>query len=313
MQIEVRHSSSIGAEMRLFVLQPTTQAPLPAYTAGSHIDVTTPSGLVRQYSLCGDPSDRARFSILVKKDPCSRGGSLSMHQVSVGDVLDIGEPRNAFGLKDDHGPHLLISGGVGITPLLAMAHELTRRGDPFMLHHFGRREDLSDLRAELGVECFGQNFAVQLDVSRNSVPGVLDQVFLASSTAKHIYTCGPSPFMAAVEAAARHHLPSAAVYTEKFQGAAWTSNPLGDFQLTLARTGLTINVRSDQTLIQALESKGVLLPTGCLEGVCGACVTKFLNGEVVHLDDVLTDEERNEQHLMCPCVSRAKGHLTLDL
>jgi vanillate O-demethylase ferredoxin subunit len=312
MKVVVTQIQQVGADMKLFGLTDAEQRPFSSYLAGAHIDVTTPSGHVRQYSLCGDPGNRSHLSIMVKREQVSRGGSASMHALAVGDIVEIGQPRNAFSLADDPGPHLLISAGVGITPIISMAHQLASRGEQFTWLHFARSFHFAELRDALPLDTFGANLTVEIDLDRRRIPGALTRRISSMGEVRHVYTCGPAEFMNAVRDVTAKYFPAAKVHAEKFSGSQRTLER-HPFSVRLAATGLTFDVSDTETLLEALGRHGVRLPTGCLEGVCGTCVTEVLDGNLVHLDDVLTDDEKCEQKLMCPCVSRAIGVLTLKL
>jgi vanillate monooxygenase ferredoxin subunit len=312
MRVVISQIRPVGADMKLFRLTDVERKPFSAYAAGAHVDVITPSGHVRQYSLCGDPGDRSQLSIMVKREQASRGGSASMHALAEGDIVEIGGPRNAFSLVNGDGPDLLVSAGVGITPIISMAHQLGSGGEPFTWLHFARSSCLADLRDVLPLDHFGANLTVEVDLDRHRIPIALTRRITPMSGVRHVYACGPAEFMNTVRDVTTQKFPAAKFHSEKFSSTQ-QSLERHPFSVRLAASGLTFDVSDKETLLEALEKHGVWLPTGCLEGICGTCVTEVVDGDVIHLDDVLTDDEKCQERLMCPCVSRAIGVLTLKL
>ncbi|TAM50012.1 MAG: oxidoreductase [Paraburkholderia sp.] len=303
---------AIGPDLKLFALASCERPLFPSYEPGAHIDVLTPAGVTRQYSLCGDPCDRRTQSILVKRQAASRGGSDSMHSLSSGQTLEIGQPRNAFALRDDPGKHLLFSAGVGITPIVSMAHALTASGRDFSWHHFAHASDFAQLHDALSLDKFDAALTVGTDQSRDQIARTIECALSANIACRSVYACGPAGFMAAVAKYSEQTLPDAIVRTEGFAPAP--ADPASrSFPVHLARSNKTLDVGQQETLLDALRRNGVVIASGCEQGVCGSCVIEVLEGTVLHNDEVLSDEERDGQRLMCPCVSRAQGRLTLNL
>jgi ferredoxin-NADP reductase len=287
---------------------------LPAFEAGAHVDVHV-FGQVRSYSLAGDPNDSHRWWLGVLKETQGTGGSKAMHeQVRVGAILKVGAVRNAF-LLDRQAQHtILLAGGIGITPLKAMAHTLSRSGSSFELHYCARSPlhaaFLEELKAIVPVESLHLHFdhgdpAQGLDIS-----GLLKQ----SNQNTHVYFCGPAGFMAACKQATSHW-PADQVHSEHFKAPEpekLHTESDGSFEVHLARSGETIRVEPNQTIVRAIELTGRRVPTSCLSGLCGSCKVTYLDGEVDHRDYILSDEEKN--HCLTVCVSRAKSKsLSLDL
>lgn len=300
-----------------FELVDPVGALLPVAEAGAHVDVHLPGGLVRSYSLAGDPADRSHWVLGVLRDPKGRGGSRAMHEaLRVGETLTVGAPRNAFALAGAEGQRhaILLAGGIGITPLKAMAHTLAAQGRSFELHYCARsprhtafREALQRLVPEgrLHLHHDHGNPAQGLDIT-----GLLRQ----PAQGTHLYYCGPAGFMKAC-ADASAHWPSGTVHSEHFKApepATPKAAPDGAFEVQLARSGVTLQVPPEQSIVRAIELSGHRVPTSCLSGLCGACKVNYLAGEVDHQDYILSDEERKT--CMTVCVSRAKGPvLVLDL
>ncbi|OZI71670.1 PDR/VanB family oxidoreductase [Bordetella genomosp. 12] len=289
-------------------------AELPAAQAGAHIDVHLPGGQVRSYSLAGDPADRSRWILGVLREPKSRGGSRAMHEsLRVGDIVKVGLPRNAFGLSPDGEHAVLLAGGIGITPLKAMAHALAAQGRSFELHYCARTAGHAAFVDELRALLPEGRLHLHFDEGDSSKGLDIAALLAGDEAGRHVYYCGPTGFMAAC-AQASSHWPAAAVHSEHFkapevvrpEGAAD-----GSFDVELSRSGVTVTVQPDQTIVRAMELAGLRVPTSCLSGLCGACKVDYLEGEVDHRDFVLSDEEK--EHCLTVCCSRAKSaRLVLD-
>lgn len=290
-------------------------AELPDVEAGAHVDVHLPGGLVRSYSLAGDPADRSRWTLGVLREPKSRGGSRAMHDsVRVGELVTIGAPRNAFALVDGAQHSILLAGGIGITPLKAMAHALSSEGRSFELHYCARSPRHAAFVQEL--RRFIPEGRLHFHFDGGDPTKGLDICALLAEPAQghHVYFCGPGGFMKACAAAAGHW-PAGTVHSEHFKAPdvpKADGAPNGSFEVKLARSGVSIQVAPDQTIVQAIELAGHRVPTSCLSGLCGACKVDYLEGEVDHQDFILSDEEKSR--CLTVCCSRAKSScLVLDL
>lgn len=298
----------------LFELAAHDGADLPPFTAGAHIDVHLGDGLVRQYSLCNAPHERHRYQIAVLHTLDSRGGSRAMHElVEQGGSLTISAPRNHFPLADD-APALLLAGGIGITPLLAMAEALHARGRPFALHYCARSQE----RAAFADELLASPYAAQVHLHLDDRPGTqldLAALLAGADPAAHIYVCGPGGFIEHVlGGAGARGWPEAQLHREYFSGAAVDTTGDRAFEVCLASSGRVIPVLAHQTVVSALAEHGVEVLTSCGEGVCGTCLTRVIDGVPDHRDNYLTDEERAANDQFTPCCSRARGaRLVLDL
>ncbi len=287
---------------------------LPPFSAGSHIDVDTGRGLIRQYSLCNDPADTHRYVIAVLRHADSRGGSRAMHEaLAVGDTVNVSVPRNHFQLAHSARRSLLFAAGIGITPILCMAERLANSDADFVLHYCFRSRPQAAFLERIAASAFASR-AVLHDSGEGAR---LDIAALLDSEARdtHLYVCGPGAFMDAVIAAAGERgWPEALIHREYF--AATRHDPTSDtaFDVRIASTGETVHVAEDQTVVAALARHGIEVPTSCAEGVCGTCLTRVLNGEVAHRDLFLTAEERLRNDQFTPCCSRARSALlVLDL
>lgn len=289
---------------------------LPPFTAGSHIDVEIPTidkPLLRQYSLSNDPQDTHRYVIGVGRDPASRGGSAWLcEEAKEGDVLRISPPRNRFPLFEDATNSILIAGGIGITPMLAMARRLSALGRRWVLYLCARTPD----RAAFLKEAQGLPGGLVVPVF-DGMPGVksldLASVVKAASPDAHLYCCGPEPLMRAFEKACAGRNP-ATVHVEWFkapESLAATSSIDHAFTVHLHRSGRSIEVPVGKTILDALVAANVNVPHSCCDGICGTCETRVLAGEPDHRDTVLFGDDNQS---IIVCVSRCKGEsLTLDL
>ncbi|GLZ52177.1 PDR/VanB family oxidoreductase [Actinomycetospora sp. NBRC 106378] len=282
-------------------------APLPAWAPGAHVDVVLNAATVRQYSLCGDPADRGRWRLGVLREAGGRGGSVALHdEIGVGSVLEVGDPRNNFALPDAPA-HLLLGGGIGITPLLPMARELHRRGTPVRLLHATRSAARSPFAAEVT--------ALGGEHHHDDVDGLLDVAGLLAGLAPGtaVSCCGPEGLLAAAEAARPDHVT---LHVERFAPKAVVTDADADgpFEVLLRSTGAVVQVAEGQSVLDAVSRAGADVPSSCREGTCASCETGVVDGLVDHRDSILTDEERAAGTSMFLCVSRARSpRLVLDL
>ncbi|WP_176154229.1 PDR/VanB family oxidoreductase [Burkholderia vietnamiensis] len=291
-------------------------SPLPRFDAGAHIDVHLPGGLVRQYSLCNDPRHGDRYRIAVLRDADGRGGSRAIHdEVRQGDTLRIGMPRNQFPLARDASHHLLLAGGIGVTPMLSMAEQLSAAGESFDLHYCARSLERMAFVEQINTAAFRDRTRLHVDdgdaAQRFDLPAALD----AAPAGTHLYVCGPRGFMDAVLDAARARgWPDARLHYEFFGGAVVASGAERAFQVRLASSGKVVDVPADCTVVAALAAHGIDVLTSCEQGICGTCVTRVLEGEPDHRDSYLTEAEQAAGDQFMPCCSRARSDLlVLDL
>lgn len=288
---------------------------LPPFSAGAHIDVHLPDGTTRQYSLCNAPSERGRYRIAVLREPASRGGSRAMHeQVQENDLLRIGLPRNLFPLEESAQRHVLLAGGIGVTPLLCMAQRLAAIGADFALHYCTRCVDRMAFRDELAASAYAAR--VHFHVDDGAPEQKLDLAAVCAPAAgTHLYVCGPKGFMDTVLAAARERgWPEDQLHYEFFVAEPMPSGDDGAFAVKLASSGQVVEVPADCSVVQALSRAGVDVPVACEQGICGTCLTRVLEGQPDHRDLFLTPEEQARNDQFTPCCSRAKTPmLVLDL
>ena len=299
-----------------FELVGTDGAPLPSFSAGSHVDVELPGGLTRQYSLCNDPTETHRYLIAVLRDAASRGGSAAMHDaVKEGDVLTISTPKNHFALAHDARSHLLLAGGIGITPLLCMAERLANVGAAFEMHYCTRSPARTAFVGRIAASPFAGRVQHHFDDGPAAQRLDIAALLAAPPAGRHLYVCGPKGFMDAVLATARAQgWPEAQLHYEFFAAEVAPQAGDGSFEVKLASSGRIVVVPADRTIVQALAEAGVSVATSCEQGVCGTCLTRVIDGEPDHRDAYLTDEERCRNDRFLPCCSRASSaRLVLDL
>jgi vanillate monooxygenase ferredoxin subunit len=308
--VKIRSIRIEAEDIRSFELVSTDGSSLPAWSPGAHVMVGV-AGLQRAYSLCNHLRERNCYRIAVKLEPQSRGGSRAMHALRVGDTLQISAPRTLFELDASAQCHVLLAGGIGITPLYAMFNAL-RGMAACELHYFVRSAAQAAFVDQLGVEARlysgfepAQTVEALAEIIRPH----------ADDSRTTFYTCGPAPFMAAVEAA----LSAAGVPPEQLRSERFAAAPVvggssdGGFHIVFARSGVEADVPAGVPIIQVARECGVDIPTSCEQGVCGACLSDVIEGQPEHLDAYLSDEERAGGKIMLPCVSRCQGtRLVLD-
>ncbi|KUZ79262.1 PDR/VanB family oxidoreductase [Burkholderia ubonensis] len=289
---------------------------LPAFDAGAHIDLHLRDGLTRKYSLCNDPFERGVYEIAIKREPASRGGSAHVHDaIRVGDVLRIGAPLNYFPLAPDDSPAVLLAAGIGVTPLLAMAHSLLRAGRPLAFHYFVRSADAAAYGATLASQ-LASVATVHTGLTPDATGDAIAAIVGAMDPRAHLYFCGPASFMAAVDAIARPELGDARLHHEHFSApvAGTAAGEDGGFEIELARSQRTLRVPPEQSITDVLYDHGIEVVTSCEAGVCGACRTTVIDGTPDHRDAFLSAADKARNDCMMPCVSRCRGErLVLDL
>ncbi|MFK8018784.1 MAG: 2Fe-2S iron-sulfur cluster-binding protein [Pseudomonadales bacterium] len=281
---------------------------LPSFTAGSHIDVQVPGGPVRQYSLCNDPRECSRYVLGVLRDPSSRGGSAGIHdRVREGGLLEISEPRNHFSLDESAQHSMLLAGGIGITPLLSMAQRLSALGHSFEMHYCTRSEANTAFMAQIAESPFAARVQHHFDDGAQEQLLNIPELFAVPKEGVHVYVCGPGGFMDAVLDTARGAgWQDAQLHSEFFSAEIGVEDGDSDFQLVLAKSGKTVTVGANETVVHALAAAGIEVPVSCEQGVCGTCLTKVLDGEPDHRDMYLTPGEQLANDQFLPCCSRSK-------
>lgn len=315
MQLRVSQTEPAARGIQRIELRHPLGEVLPSFTAGAHIPVRTPSGAMRHYSLCNDPAEQDRYVIAVKREDHGRGGSRSLvDSATPGLVLEVGSPENLFALDPKASSFVLIAGGIGITPMMAMArHLLGEDGRPFKLYYLTRDEAASAFIEELRSHPFAPHVVIHHDGGDPERTFDLWPVLEkpGSATGRHVYCCGPTPLMDAVRDMSGHW-PSSAVHFESFGADLKPHEDDQPFEVQLQRSGTVVTVPIGQSILETLRGQGVHVPSSCESGTCGSCKTRLIEGEPDHRDLVLMPEERNSYVMVC--VSRAKSpRLVIDL
>lgn len=313
MSLQVQRKSAIAKDVFLFELRHPDGQPLPPFEAGAHVCVTTPSGLQRRYSLCNAASARDHYLIAVKRDAEGGGGSVSMADgVQVGDRLPVSAPENYFPLVQDAHRYLLIAGGIGITPILPMVHELRERNADFHVVYCSRMPETTAFLDELSHEDLKGRVTVHHNHGDRDRSLALDAIIAEQPEGTHVYCCGPRRLMQAVRELTGRW-PSSMVHFEDF-GTSVFPDAADDagFSVRLARSNMTIPVAPDVSILEAVRQKGIPAPSSCESGTCGACRTRLISGVADHRDYVLDEDEQASEIMIC--VSRALcKELVLDL
>ncbi|WP_028696470.1 PDR/VanB family oxidoreductase [Pseudomonas cremoricolorata] len=303
-----------GADVAVLELAALDGQALPRFAAGAHVDVHLAPGVVRQYSLCGDPAQANVYRLGVLREAQSRGGSAAVHaQLQAGSLTRISAPRNLFPLVADAQRSILLGGGIGITPLIAMAHTLHARGEAFELHYRARSRSRCAFVDELLAAPFAASVFTHFSDEDNAQRLDLAQVLGDPAPGTHLYTCGPAGFMDWVIAGARAQGFSAEqIHHEYFQVEVDSAG--AGFEVQAVRSGKTLQVAPEQSLLAALREAGIAVEVSCEQGVCGTCLCDVLEGEPDHRDHYLTDEEKQSNEQIVVCCSRARSaRLVLDI
>lgn len=314
--VRVARRSSIAEGIVSFDFESLDGSELPAFDAGAHVDVYVPGDFVRQYSLCNSPADRWRYQIAVLRDEQSRGGSAGMHNaVHEGDEIRIGAPRNLFPLARGAVKHLLLAGGIGLTPLLCMAEQLNHAGASFEMHYCARSRSRAAFLDRIAASSWASHVECHFDdgdaAQRLDLPALLAQ----PQADVHLYVCGPQGFMNAVlDTASKQGWPESQLHYEFFSAAPVDIGGDKAFEVQLARSGRVVPIPADKPVARTLIDAGVDVPVSCEQGICGTCITRVIDGEPDHRDLFLSPEEQSRNDQFLPCCSRARSSvLVLDL
>lgn len=283
-------------------LRSGTGEDLPAWSPGSHVDLLLPGDLVRQYSLCGSPADRATWRIGVLRERDGRGGSAYVHDLlRAGDRVRVAGPRNHFALEPAK-RYLFLAGGIGVTPLIPLAEQARAQGEVSFVYCARSRRAMGYLTQ------LERDWGADLVVNADDEVGLFDVAgYLAEPEEETlIYACGPAPFLDAVAEAARAW-PSGALHVEHFTPAEHDTSGDTAFDVELSLSGRTLRVPADRSVLQVLRDHDVPILSSCTEGTCGTCEVPVLEGEIDHRDVVLSDEEKDSGEMMMVCVSRCRG------
>jgi vanillate O-demethylase ferredoxin subunit len=314
--VRVERKAREALDICTFELVAIDGHPLPAFSAGSHIDVLLPNGITRQYSLCNDPREGDRYLIGVLKDPATRGGSQAMHElVNEGDTLTISAPRNHFALAHEASHSMLLAGGIGVTPILCMAQRLAITGASFEMHYATRSRERTAFHDRIAASGFARNVQFHFDDGAAAQKLQLETLLAHPAAGTHLYVCGPKGLMdAALKTARANGWAEPQIHYEYFGAEATGKAGDGSFEVKLASSGRIVLIPADQTVTQALDQAGIEILTSCEQGVCGTCITRVLQGEPDHRDLYFTPEEQAKNDQFTPCCSRSKSPLlVLDL
>lgn len=288
---------------------------LPAFSAGAHVTVLTPSGLTRRYSLCNPPSERERYLIAVKREAQGLGGSASMaDEVQQGGLIRVSLPKNDFPLVAGASSYLFIAGGIGITPIMSMMAQARADGRNHQLVYCTRDAPSTVFLAELSSLDNAARCLIHHDHGQREKSYDFAALLAQAQPGQHVYCCGPTPLMRAVRELTRHWPHGAAHFEDFGTTSTETAAPGQDaaFTVRLARKGISVGVPAGMSILAALRAQGLALPSSCESGTCGSCRTGLVSGEVEHRDFVLDEEEFSTQIMIC--VSRARSQeLVLDL
>ena len=320
LELSVDSIREVARDIREFTLSDTGGLELPVFDPGAHIDLHLPNGLVRSYSLVGDPDERRAYSVAVARDRASRGGSSYMFEsLREGDRIAVSPPRNHFPLEEAATHSVLIAGGIGITPIWAMVRRLVLLGAPWTLHYATRARASAAYIDEIQAVAEAGNGHVEFwfDDERGSW---LDVAAIARTAPanSHLYCCGPTPMLLAFQEATAVRDP-AFVHTEFFRApdiepGEEQTRPLGGFIVELAGSGRSVEVPEGSTILDALIMNGIDVPYSCYEGLCGTCETRVLAGIPDHRDALLTEKAKasNESIIIC-CSGSHSERLVLDI
>ncbi|MCI2810984.1 PDR/VanB family oxidoreductase [Eoetvoesiella caeni] len=312
----VHEVSKAAEDVLVYQLAASGGADLAPWEPGAHIDIHTPSGLIRQYSLCGQPSDRKQYQIAVLIERNGRGGSIEIHEkLTVGTSVKVSIPRNHFPLRPAQ-KYIFVGGGIGITPLLPMIDAAQQSGAAWSLVYGGR-----NTASMAFADALGRLHGETVTLVPQDVKGMIDikQIVEQAESDVAVYACGPGAMLTELETQFEQAGKRTQLFIERFgvdeqKKLIESAGESQGFQIELAQRGLTLDVPADKTLKEVLLGAGIDVPFSCEEGYCGSCETKVLEGVPEHHCSVLTDEEKEQGEYMMVCVGRSKSaKLVLDL
>ncbi|NDW02293.1 PDR/VanB family oxidoreductase [Salipiger sp. PrR002] len=293
-----------------FTLVPMEEGALAGFTPGAHVTVETPSGAMRRYSLVNDGTAPDHYKIAVKREPASRGGSASMHDEAVeGFELNVEVPENDFPMADAP-RYLLIAGGIGVTPISAMAAHLEREGKDFNIIYLSRSAEEAAYLEDLTTAYGDRVLAHHDEGDPEKIYDFWDH--FAEPQKLNVYCCGPKPLMDEIEAISGHW-PEGRVNFEDFKPVDVVRADDEAFEVELKKSGQTLTVPADRSILEAMRDAGFPTVSSCESGTCGTCKTRLLEGEADHRDMVLMDEEKADKIMICVSRACSGGRLVLDL
>ncbi len=324
LDVRVRSITYLGEDINAYDVVPVDHPSLPPFTAGAHVDLYFRDGRVRQYSLCSDPARTDGYTFAVQREENGRGGSRAIFElVHPGRILAISPPRNNFPLNEEAPHHVLIAGGIGITPIMSMVRRLGAIDASFELHYAVRKREKLAFSEDLRTLVPPERLFIYIDGGDVERGMRVEAVVSGAAPGSHFYCCGPAGLMRAVKRATGG-LPPERIHFEHFTAPtpakAVPSELLGEscdtigvgFRVRLARSGGTFDVPDDKSIVEVLRENGLDVATSCESGLCGTCRTRYLEGEPEHRDYVLDDEARRHDVLIC-CARSKSPVLVLDL
>jgi ferredoxin-NADP reductase/ferredoxin len=304
-QVEITAAKETADGVMKYEFQPVEGGDLPAWSAGAHLDIVVAPEFLRQYSMSGNPADLSTYQIVVLREDEGRGGSKLMHRIfSKGRRIFISRPINHFPLDETASKSILMGGGIGITPMIAMAHELHAQGRDFVLHYSGRSRATMGLLDEIMI--FPWADKIHLHITDDGSRADMDAIVAGYQAGWHVYTCGAERYMAGVmEAAERAGFPEEARHLEYFSVPETPEYVNHDFTLKLAKSGKEFVVPADKSATDVLTENGIHVDVKCADGICGVCKCGLISGDVEHRDFVLSQSQRQTGIILCQ--SRAAG------
>ena len=313
-QARITKVEALADSITKYEFQPVAGGDLPAWTAGAHLDIVVAPDYLRQYSMSGDPADRSKYQIGVLREDAGRGGSKLLHRIfSEGRVVFISKPINHFPLDADATKSILMGGGIGITPMIAMAHELHAAGRDFVLHYSGRSRTTMGYLDDIAGFAWADR--VQLHITDEGNRCDLTRTLADYQTGWHVYTCGADRYMTSVmEAAENAGFPEEARHLEYFNVPEQPDYVNHDFTLRLTKSGKDLLIPADKTATDVLLENGVRVDVKCADGICGVCKCGLVSGEVDHRDFVLSKAQRKTGIILCQSRAAQKdGIIEVDL
>lgn len=299
-----------------FELEDPNGGILPVFSAGAHIDVWISDNECREYSLCGAPNQSHTYKIGVLREDEGSGGSLWVHEyLRVGEIIEISPPRNLFPLSDDANSHLLLAGGIGVTPFIAMIMELEAQDKPYEMHFCTRSPDRTPFMEFLTPRIEAGHVHVHHDGGAPAAGLDIKTLLSKQSVGAHLYYCGPAGFMIAAKDASSHWTKGTThfeYFSSPDDGAANGEQMNMAFQIKLKETGEVYDVPADQTIVEVLRDNGIPVDTQCEDGFCATCMTRYVSGEPEHRDSVLDEDDRSQFVLIC-CARSKTPLLELDI
>ncbi|MGR3761060.1 reductive dehalogenase [Roseobacteraceae bacterium NS-SX3] len=314
LHVVVSKAEPMGPEVTKYEFRALDGSDLPEWTAGAHLDIVVAPEYLRQYSLSGDPADRSKYQIGVLREDAGRGGSRLMHRIfAEGRRIFISRPINHFPLAEDAQKSFLMGGGIGITPMIAMAHRLHRLGRDFELHYSISTRTSAGFLDDLAAAPWAER--VHIHVSDEGTRADLARVLAGYRSGWHVYTCGPDRYMDAVmQAAEGQSFPEEARHLEYFSVPELPEYENHPFILRLARSGRELPVPADKTAADVLLENGVHVDVKCADGICGVCKCGVISGSVEHRDFVLSRAQRQQAMILCQSRAADKdGLVEIDL